>query len=99
MNKTAVTRFPIDGILASRWSPRVFSTRPVELSAIGSLMEAARWAPSCFNEQPWAFIVARREEAEEFAKMLDCLVESNQRWARHAAVLMISIGRLTFERN
>ncbi|MBD0327389.1 MAG: nitroreductase family protein, partial [Pyrinomonadaceae bacterium] len=73
--------------------------REVEPSKLRQLLEAARWAASCFNEQPWSFIVARKTDAAEFARLLGCLVESNRRWAKHAPVLMLSIAKLNFERN
>jgi nitroreductase len=60
------------------------------------LLEAARWAPSSSNEQPWSFIVASKEEPAEFARMLGCLVEFNQSWAKEAPVLLLSIARLNF---
>jgi nitroreductase len=63
------------------------------------MFEAARWSASCFNEQPWSFIVATRDDAAEFARLLSCLVEGNQAWAAHAPVLMVSVARLTFVQN
>jgi nitroreductase len=62
-------------------------------------LEAARWAPSSFNEQPWSFLVARKEEPEEFARMLSCLVPGNVTWAQHVPVLLISVAKLQFEHN
>ena len=87
MEKPADTRYPIHELLARRWSPRAFDPRPVDSTELRSLLEAARWAPSSFNEQPWYFLVARREEAREFERMLGCLSERNQTWARNAGVL------------
>lgn len=96
MDKSAPTAVPIHELLARRWSPRAFSDRPLPPSVLQQLLEAARWAPSCYNEQPWHFIVAQAQDTEDFARMLGCLVETNQRWARHAPVLMLSVARLTF---
>jgi len=59
-------------------------------------LEAARWAPSCFNAQPWRFVVAPKRDAEGFEKLLGCLVEANRVWARDAAVLMLSVAALDF---
>jgi nitroreductase len=87
------------GAIAGRWSPRAFSERSVEVGTLRVLLEAARWAASSFNEQPWRFLVARKEEAEGFARMLSILVPKNQEWAKGAAVLMLTVARKTFSRN
>lgn len=91
--KTAVTRHPIHPLLAERWSPRAFAERSVAPEAIGSLLEAARWAPSSNNEQPWRFVVARREDAALFQKILGCLVPFNQAWAQNAPVLLLALAQ------
>ena len=96
MEKPAQTDHPIQEILKRRWSPRAFADRMVESVKLRSLFEAARWAPSSFNEQPWFFIVATKEKLEEHARMLSCLVEKNQQWARLAPVLMVSVAKLKF---
>jgi nitroreductase len=98
MEKLAVTDYPIEEILRRRWSPRAFSDRMVEPEKLRSLWEAARWAASSFNEQPWHFIVATRLKQEEHARLLSCLVEKNQQWARQAPVLMVSVAKLNFEK-
>ena len=98
MEKPAATDYPIEEILRRRWSPRAFSDRIVEPEKLRSLWEAARWAASSFNEQPWSFIVATRQQPEEHARLLSCLVEKNQQWARQAPVLMVSVARLNFEK-
>jgi nitroreductase len=69
----------------------------VEPQKLLNILEAARWAPSSFNAQPWSFLVARKEEPEEFARMLSCLVPGNVVWAQHVAVLMISVAKLQFD--
>ena len=99
MQKLAETRYPIHELLRERWSPRAFADRMVEPEKLRSLLEAARWAPSSFNEQPWSFIVATKEHPGEYGRLLSCLVEGNVRWAQHAPVLMLSVARLAFERN
>ena len=98
MEKPAETKYPIEEILKRRWSPRAFSDRPVEPEKLQSLFEAARWAPSCFNEQPWAFIVATKSQPQEHANLLACLVEGNQKWAIDAPVLMVSVAKLNFDK-
>src|SRR5438105_6710553 len=90
---------PIHDLLRRRWSPRAFSDRPVEREKLLSLFEAARWAPSSNNEQPWHYLVATKDEVEEFGKLLACLVEKNQSWAKAAPVLMLSVATTTFARN
>jgi nitroreductase len=99
MDKMAPAAVSIHELLARRWSPRAFASRPVEPSVLQRLVEAFRWAPSCYNEQPWRLIVTRAEEAETFGRMLACLTESNRRWARHAPVLMLSVAQLQFSAN
>ena len=100
MEKPAATEHPTHELFERRWSPRAFAARPVEPEKLRSLLEAARWAASCFNEQPWSFIVAAKEaEGDAYERLLGCLTESNARWAGRAPVLMISVARLTFARN
>jgi nitroreductase len=77
----------------------VYAPRGVAPEWLASCLEAARWAASSFNEQPWSFLVARREEPGEFQRMLECLVESNQVWAKNAGVLMLTAVARNFTRN
>src|SRR5665213_1277280 len=91
--------YPIEGLLQKRWSPRAFDPRPVEANKLASLLEAARWAPSCNNAQPWRYLIATKENPSEFDRMLSCLVEKNQQWARTAPVLMVSVAHTVFEYN
>jgi nitroreductase len=99
IDKVAETRFPIHDLLKRRWSPRAFSDRRVEPEKLASLFEAARWAPSSFNEQPWSFIVAVKENPAEFSHLLDCLVEGNRLWAQRASVLVLSVAKLKFDKD
>jgi nitroreductase len=88
---------PIEALLRRRWSPRSFQERPVADAALASLLEAARWAASCFNAQPWHLVVARREqEKEAHARLLACLSANNQRWAGRAPVLLLAVARTAF---
>ena len=96
MHKAAVTEYPVHELIRNRWSPRAFSDRPVEPAVLASLFEAARWAASSFNDQPWAYLVASRDDKENFAKMLGVLVEGNQKWAKDAPVLALSVARKHF---
>lgn len=97
MEKPADAQYPIHDLIKRRWSPRAFSGRPVEPETLRSLLEAARWAPSSNNEQPWNFIVATKDDQAEFSRLLSCLVEGNSLWAQHAPVLMVSVARMSFE--
>ena len=99
MKKPAHADHPIQSLIRERWSPRAFRGTPVEPAKLLSILEAARWAPSSYNEQPWAYLVARKEDREDFAKLLGCLVPGNQVWAKAAPVLMISLVKRTFDRN
>jgi len=86
-------------LLRDRWSPRDFTDRPVEPEKLRSLFEAARWAASCFNEQPWRFVIATKAEPEQFQKVLGLLMEKNQQWAKTAWALGFSTGKKTFSHN
>jgi nitroreductase len=99
MHKPAVTDHPVHEFIRERWSPRAFSDKPVPAEVLRSLFEAARWAPSSNNEQPWAFIVATKEDHEAHAKLVSTLVEFNRVWAKHAPVLAIAVSELAFARN
>src|SRR5438067_11420928 len=99
MEKPAPAEHPIHELIARRWSPRLFSDRAVEPEKLRSVLEAARWAPSSFNEQPWSFIVATKDDPAEYERLLGCLVEFNQGWAKAAPVLFISVASLRFSRN
>lgn len=97
--KPAATEAPIEELIAGRWSPRAFdSGRRVEPEKLASLLEAARWAPSCFNEQPWRYLVFDGSDPEARQKAEECLVEGNA-WAKRAAVLLIGVVRGTFTHN
>jgi nitroreductase len=80
-------------LIQKRWSPRAFEDRAVEQEKLETMFEAASWAPSSSNEQPWRYIYAHRSETEAFQRLVDCLVPSNQVWASKAAVLMVSLGK------
>jgi nitroreductase len=99
MDKPAPTDVPIHDLLSRRWSPRAFADRPVEPDKLRRLLEAARWAPSSYGAEPWAFVIATRDRPEDYTRVLGCLVEGNQAWAKAAPVLMITAARLNFEYN
>ena len=99
MDKTADTKYSILEALAERWSPRAFSDQPVEREKIQCLFEAARWAASSFNEQPWRFILATRDEPAEFERALSCLVEGNQSWCKSVPLLVLALTKTSFTKN
>src|ERR1700748_3316946 len=95
----AVTDYSVDDLIASRWSPYSFADKSVSDEDLRSLFEAARWAPSSFNEQPASYIVAKKEDADEFHRLLSCLVEFNQSWAKNASALALGVTKLNFTHN
>ena len=99
MSNPAPVEFPVHELIQNRWSPRAFSEKPVPQEVLRSLFEAARWAPSSSNEQPWAYIVATKDDAENFEKSLGALVEFNANWAKKAPVLVIAVAQLAFAKN
>jgi nitroreductase len=94
--KQATPDHPIHELIARRWSPYAFADRPVSAADMRSMFEAARWAPSSYNEQPWSYIVATKDKPEDFARVLSCLVEGNQ-WAKAAPVLGLGCTSLLFK--
>ena len=90
---------PLQELLERRWSPRDYDPRPIPAEAVQSLFEAARASFSCFNEQPWRFVVATKDQPEDYARILDTLVPKNQEWARNAYLLGITVGKKTFRHN
>ena len=99
MEKPAAVDHDVHQLGRARWSPRAFDGSSITEQELGSLIEAARWAPSCFNDQPWRFVVARRDDGEDFERILSCLVENNRTWARHAGLLAIGAVTETFAHN
>jgi nitroreductase len=97
--KTALTNHPIHEFLADRWSPYAFADRPVSEADLCSLFEAARWAASSYNEQPWSYIVSTKENPELFQQLLSCLVDANQFWAKDAPVIALGVVSHKFTRN
>jgi len=98
MEKPAENQYPIHELIRRRWSPRAMSDKPVDAATLRSLFEAARWAPSSYNDQPWRFIVATKENPGKFDRMLQCLVKVNIEWVRHACVLMIAVAKSISDR-
>ena len=93
--KPALTARPLISEIKQRWSPRAFDPdREIDQETLATLLEAARWAPSSFNDQPWRYLVFDRSDPAARAKAESCLFDGNS-WARNAAVLIISAGART----
>src|SRR3954449_2473244 len=97
--KTATPDHPVHELITRRWSPYAFADRPVSEDDLRSLFEAARWAASSYNEQPWRYLLATKAHAAEFERLLSCLVEGNQVWAKAAPVLALGCTSLNFALN
>lgn len=92
--KPADADHPIHDLISERWSPRAFSDQLVEVETLHSLFEAARWAASTANWQPWNFLFATKEHAEDHARIVETLSSNNAGWANEAPVLIVSVARL-----
>jgi nitroreductase len=98
--KHATTNRPILEPIAARWSPYAYDpTRTIDDEKLLICLEALRWAASSYNEQPWSYLIAKREDAAAFNTMLGCLLEANQAWAKNASVLMLSVVQRNFRLN
>ena len=86
--------YPVDPLFLNRWSPRAFTGEAIPEAELMTLFEAARWAPSSYNSQPWRFLYARRD-TPQFEKFLGFLGEFNQSWAKHAAALIVLVSSST----
>lgn len=89
---------PIESLFVARWSPRAMNSEPLREGEIAALFEAARWAPSTYNEQEWRFLYARRE-TPQWPAFFDLLVEGNQAWCRNAAMLVVILAHKVFSQN
>jgi len=97
--KQAQTSSEILSVIRDRWSPYAFDGQPVPASLIEQCLVAASWASSSYNEQPWFFLVAHREETEEFDRIIGCLLDANQGWAKFAGALLLTVSQETFSHN
>lgn len=99
MSKSNQVEYPVAELIEQRRSRRAYSTNPIEHEKIKSLFEAARWAPSSMNEQPWSYVYATRDQPDLWNKLLELLNESNRVWAINAPLLIFSLARKTHMRN
>jgi nitroreductase len=93
-----VADHPIEALFLKRWSPRAMTGEPLTDAELSSLFEAARWAPSTYNEQEWRFLYARRGTAA-WNLFFELLVDANQEWCRNAAILVLIAASRTFAKN
>lgn len=99
MSKHTPTDHKILDSISNRWSPRSFVPEPIPDEDLTRVFEAARWAASAFNEQPWRFIVARRQDTARFAAAVGALNEFNAAWAKDASVIVFGVAKSTFTFN
>lgn len=99
LEKLADTQVKIADLIARRWSPRAIdSTRPLSKEILLSLLEAARWAPSCYGEQPWRYLLWDKfKDIDSWQRALSCLADENQVWAKNAPVMLLAISNLIFK--
>ncbi len=100
-HKLATTQVKIHDLIASRWSPRAFDpNKTVSDDDLTALLEAARWAPSCFNDQPWRYIVCNKSaDPATWQNALAVIAEKNQLWAKNAPILILSVAMSNFNHN
>jgi nitroreductase len=101
MHKPAITQVPIHETIANRWSGRAYdAAQSVSQAQITALLEAARWAPSCYGDQPWRFIVWHKQaDAVAWQQAFDCLAPSNQAWVKDAPLLILGCADTLFNHN
>ncbi|MGV6808074.1 MAG: nitroreductase family protein [bacterium] len=86
----------VNTLFVNRWSPRAFKKEPLDNKTLARVIDAARWSPSCYNEQPWRIYTSDDATFDEFASLL---VDANQAWAKHASVLGLVVGKRFFSHN
>ena len=100
MKKIAETIVPINDVISKRWSPRAFdSNHVIDDNLIKSLFEAARWAPSCYGDQPWQFILFKKEDTTSWVGLLNCLSVGNQNWAMDTSIIIVVCANKNFNHN
>jgi len=100
MKKLADTEAAINKILAERWSPRAFNPEfVIDNNSLLSMLEAARWAPSCYGDQPWRFVIFQKSDITAWIRALNCLSIGNQNWAMDASILIVVCANKFFDHN
>lgn len=100
-DRRAITGVPINELLSRRWSPRAFdASRAVSPAQVAALVEAARWAPSCFGAEPWRFLMwDRAQDAAGWQQAYDCLSDNNRKWCKNVPLLFLACAASSFEHN
>ncbi len=98
MTRLAQTTHPIHELLEARWSPRAFSSQPIEADKLQSLFEAARWSPSGGNTQPWYFVVVTKADGEIHQKLVETMSGQNPNWTKNVPVLVLAVAKLNPDR-
>ena len=94
MKKLAETEVQIAPLIEERWSPRVFDPEFImDENSLKSILEAARWAPSCFGDQPWKFVIFQKKDALQWVKALNCLSVGNQNWAMDTSLTYMCLRK------
>lgn len=96
VKKSNPVDYKVLDVIEKRWSPRAFSDKLIAKQDILTMLEAARWAASAFNEQPWRFIVAPKDQSKDYEKALSCLRKGNQSWAINAPLIILTVVKTTF---
>jgi nitroreductase len=99
MEKYATTDLSLHPLIKKRWSPRAFSLQTIEKEKLERMIEAARWSPSCYNEQPWRFIIGIKGQNSIYDKIFSTLAEGNQSWAKRVPCLLLLLAKKTFTHN
>ena len=97
--KEGKTEKPVNPLLLNRWSARSFATQQISEQELETILEAASWAPSAMNEQPWRYIAALKQNPDGFKAVLNCLVPGNAIWAKNAAALILCSAKKTYTQN
>ena len=97
MNKPTDNHFPVQADIQARWSPYAFAETPLTADELGSIFEAARWAPSAYNEQPWRFVIASKDaDPETYDVIFGSMIDWNKMWTATAPVLIAVVAKKTF---
>lgn len=99
VNRSSEFEYPVNELIRLRRSRRAYTSRSIEEEKIKSLFEAARWAPSSMNEQPWKYIYATKENPDLWNKIFESLTEGNRIWVKGAPLLIVSMSRKNFTKN
>lgn len=97
MIKEAKTIYPVHELIKKRWSARSFSDKEINQEILNTIFEAASWAFSAMNYQPWRYIFVHKSDKENFDKFVDCLAEGNKPWAKNASVLIFSLAKKNYD--